>query len=126
MKLYLTNLCEVLDIETPNWRSNSVILLDGASPHVSSDTIDHIKKKLKIPVIFTGPYSYDAAAIELFFAYFKRTILASLDQTYGKKAFKEIIQFTALRICNMRKSSFVMFFRHVVLNMFQYLMFYKL
>ena len=33
--LYLTNLAIKLDMERPNWREDSVILLDGARPHVS-------------------------------------------------------------------------------------------
>ena len=46
------------------------MLLDNASYHVSNSAFE-IYKKFKIKTIFTGPYSYDAAPIELLFAAFK-------------------------------------------------------
>ena len=71
MMVYLTNLAIKLDMERPTWREDSVVLLDGARPHIAEQTVNHIVNKLKMPVIFTAPYSYDAAPCELFFAYFK-------------------------------------------------------
>ena len=38
MGLYLSWLAGKLDNETPGWRDNSVLLLDGASYHTSSET----------------------------------------------------------------------------------------
>jgi len=48
-----------------------VILLDNAPYHVSQGTLK-VLEELRIPVLFTGPHSYDGAACELFFAAFKR------------------------------------------------------
>ena len=59
-----------LDQEDANWRMNTVLLLDNAPYHTSNGTID-LFEGLNIPVIFTGPYSYDAAPIELLYAAFK-------------------------------------------------------
>ena len=59
-----------LDQENQNWRDNTVILLDNAPYHVSDGTVN-LFAGLDIPVIYTGPYSYDAAPIELLFAAFK-------------------------------------------------------
>jgi hypothetical protein len=44
-----------------------VFLLDGASYHISEEVQQQLSN-LKIPVIFTGPYSYDACPIELYFS----------------------------------------------------------
>jgi transposase len=47
-----------------------VILLDNAPYHTSEGTVN-LLGDLNIPVIYTGPYSYDAAPIELLFAALK-------------------------------------------------------
>ena len=44
--------------------------MDNAAYHRSEATL-RLLEDLKIPVIFTGPHSYDAAPIETFFAHFK-------------------------------------------------------
>ena len=59
-----------LDREDVDWREKTVILFDNASYHTSDNTL-RMMEGLNIPIIFTGPYSYDAAPIELLFAAFK-------------------------------------------------------
>ena len=71
-------------METPDWMSDSVLLLDNAKYHVSEETRAGIKK-LQIPVMYSGPYSYSSAPIELMFAGLKMGQLQPLDQPTGKK-----------------------------------------
>ena len=71
MELVLTNFALTLDKERPGWRKNTIFQLDGASWHTSSDTLD-VLKRLNITCIISGPYSYEAAPIELFFGCFKK------------------------------------------------------
>ena len=59
-----------LDQEDKNWRENTVVLHDNAPYAVSESSLD-IMKGLKIPMLFTGPHSYDGAPVELLFAAFK-------------------------------------------------------
>ena len=59
-----------LDQEDADWRENTVILLDNAPYHTSEGTVKFMEG-LRIPVLYTGPYSYDAAPVELLFASFK-------------------------------------------------------
>ena len=70
MDIYLRKLVLKLDHEDVNWRDNTVLLIDNAPYHASDNTID-LLGGLKIPILFTGPHSYDAAPIELLFAAFK-------------------------------------------------------
>ena len=70
MDIYIRELVLKLDQEDANWRDNTVILLDNAPYHASDSTIE-LMKGLRIPLLFTGPHSYDAAPIELLFAAFK-------------------------------------------------------
>ena len=68
--MFFVNLVKRLDETRENWRKNHIILMDNAPYHKSTDTI-RLLEHLKIPLIFTGPHSYDASPIELFFAAFK-------------------------------------------------------
>ena len=70
MEMFFTQLLEQLDRERPSWRSYMVILLDGAPYHCSVHMIEYFKRN-QVPIMFTGPHSYDASPIELFFAAFK-------------------------------------------------------
>ena len=71
MVVYLINLFKTLSEENANWKSKSVIMLDNATYHKSIEVLKLFEKE-KVQVIFTGPHSYAASPIELFFAAFKR------------------------------------------------------
>ena len=71
MEIFFHSLVRKLDQERPNWRSNTILLLDNAPYHTSGPAYD-MMAKLKLPVLFTGAYSYDASPVELFFAHFKK------------------------------------------------------
>jgi transposase len=84
IKLFLTSLAFRLDLDRPNWRGDTVFLLDGATYHLSSEIKEHLQK-LRINVIFTGPRSYDASPIELFWAHLKRGDINTEKKKTGKK-----------------------------------------
>ena len=63
-----------LDHDSPGWRKNSVLQLDGASYHNAEKTIK-LFKELNLPVVISSPYSFDGSPIELYFANFKRGII---------------------------------------------------
>ena len=71
MEIFIHKLVKVLDRENPNWRAETVWLLDNA-PYHTTISVRNVFQALRIPVLFTGPHSYDAAPCELFFAHFKR------------------------------------------------------
>jgi transposase len=70
MEMYFSRLIEHLDSQRRQWRKDTIILLDGAPYHTSAAMMEFYQKHC-IPVMFTGPHSYDASPIELFFAAFK-------------------------------------------------------
>ena len=70
MEIFLHKLVLKLEQEDANWRDNTILLIDNAPYHTSESTIT-LMEGLNIPVLFTGPHSYDAAPIELLFAAFK-------------------------------------------------------
>ena len=68
--LFLNYLIEALNSESPDWLENTVFLWDNASYHSSAETRS-VLKKMGINIIFSGPYSYSAAPIELLFGSLK-------------------------------------------------------
>ena len=79
------------------WRSNTVLVMDGASYHIASSTKD-LMKKLNLPVIILGPYSYDANPVELFFAAFKSDDINPRLVPTTKKHFDTVVKLVIDRI----------------------------
>ena len=71
MELFFTNFIKLLDEKDKYWRKTTIIMLDGASYH-TSESMMRFYKDNRVPLIFTGPHSYAASPIELFFAAFKK------------------------------------------------------
>ena len=63
---------KMLDKKNRYWRRDTIFMLDGASYHTSEGMRDFYKRN-NIPILFTGPHSYSASPIELFFAAFKKS-----------------------------------------------------
>jgi transposase len=70
MEIFLHSLAQRLDRERPEWRTDTILLFDNAPYHVCDATLK-IFEKLRMPLLFTGPHSFDAAPAELMFAAFK-------------------------------------------------------
>ena len=84
MELFFKDLVQKLDKERSNWRKNTIVVLDNASYHKSNIALK-MYEALRIPVMFTGPHSYDAVPAELFFAQFKSVNLNPDHLPMGKK-----------------------------------------
>ena len=84
MLIFLTKLVDQLDISLPSWREDTVILLDGAKYHVGSKVREYMRK-MKLDVIWSGPYSYDAAPIERLFGQLKLGEINAENQATGKR-----------------------------------------
>ena len=84
LELFFQNLVKKLSDERRYWRKDTVVLLDNAAYHKSGAAMKMFEK-LQIPLIFTGPHSYDAAPIELLFAAFKSEDINPRCVATGKK-----------------------------------------
>ena len=82
--LFLTELALVLDRERPLWRKDTLILMDNARYNLKDDIKAQIQR-LKMPVIHSGPYSYDAAPVERYFGYYKQGKVMPEADPSGKK-----------------------------------------
>ncbi len=122
MEIYLHELVAKLDDERPGWRKNTCLLWDNAPYHSSPATLG-VLEKLKIPVLFTGPHSYDASPCELFFAHFKKADINPNRLATGKANFRNVVKMTVLRAREIPRVNRVLFWRHCLIHIYRYLSF---
>ena len=84
MMVYLQYLLDLLDLERPSWKDDTVLLLDGARYHTGSQVREYLRK-LEVQVIWSGPYSYSTAPIEMVFGALKFGELNMDKKATGKK-----------------------------------------
>ena len=84
MKIFFHALVKKLEAERPYWHKNTVIMLDNASYHTCTTTMK-VFEELGVPVLYTGPYSYSASPVELFFAAFKAADINPRHAPMGKR-----------------------------------------
>ena len=84
MDIFFRYLDQRLEKERKNWKKNTIVILDNAPYHNSSMTLKTFES-LKLPIMFTGPHSYDASPCELFFAQFKSVDINPRHLPMGKK-----------------------------------------
>ena len=73
-----------LDADDMDWPSNTVFLLDGARYHTSEEMREYLRK-LQVEIIYSGPYSYSAAPIELLFGALKNGEINPVKEQTGKR-----------------------------------------
>ena len=84
MLIFLLHLVKLLDVERPGWRNDTVIQLDGARYYTGSKVREYMRK-LELQVIYSAPYSYSTAPIEMVFGALKCGELNTEEQKTGKK-----------------------------------------
>ena len=89
MMVFLIHLVEQLDLARPSWKDDTVLLLDGARYHTGSKVREYLRK-LELQVIWSGPYSYSTAPIEMVFAALKFGELNPDGKSTGKKALDKV------------------------------------
>ena len=84
MMVFLQYLLDQLDLERPSWKDDTVLLLDGARYHTGSQVREYLRK-LEVQVIWSGPYSYSTAPIEMVFGALKFGEINLDKKSTGKK-----------------------------------------
>ena len=82
--LFMRHLVKQLDIETPGWEDDTIILIDNAPYHTGKNLRKYFLK-MQIPVMYSAPYCYSSAPIETLFAHLKLGELNSERLPTGKK-----------------------------------------
>ena len=121
MEIYLVELVKMLDEEDVRWREDTVIMWDNASYH-SNPRTKRLLERLRIPLMFLGPYSYDMAPAELLFAKLKTADLHPGEIAVGKKNFTNVVSVVTESVSKIPKAFIVMYWHHVLLEAFNYLL----
>ena len=70
---FMKHLTRQLDSEDPDWQEKTVFLLDGARYRTGEKMREYFRK-LQVRVMYSGPYSYAAAPIEMVFGALGQTL----------------------------------------------------
>lgn len=84
MELFFTSLIKMMDERNRYWRKHHIIMLDNAPYHTSKQMMEFYEQN-DLPIMFTGPHSYSASPVELFFAAFKKENINPDMLPLGKK-----------------------------------------
>ena len=84
MELYFSNFIRMMDSKNTYWRKHHIILMDNAPYHTSNQMMRFYEEH-ELPIIFTGPHSYSAAPVELYFAHFKQDDINPRKLPTGKR-----------------------------------------
>ena len=118
MGIFLERLVSKLDNQNPRWRFNHILTWDGecsfiytfilrvlifwcsvsylllnllGAPYHRAEGAEATLERLKIPIMMHGPYSYDVASAELFFAAFKSKDINPNRVPMGKSHFDNVV-----------------------------------
>ena len=125
MALFMEQLVLKLDKLNPHWRNSTVIQWDGAAYHRAKGTLEMLER-LRVPIMMLGPYSYDAAPAELFFAAFKADDVNPNHIPLGKSHFSDVMKLVVNRCLKIPKAHLILNWHHCLLYIYRYLTFYKI
>ena len=98
-QMFLSHLAAKLDSESPEWRANTFIVVDGAPYHKCPATIALVKS-LGMSCLIAGPYAFEAMPVETLFSFVKRVDLNAGSIPTGKKS-KSITHLVTFQVCKM-------------------------
>ena len=125
MTLFLRHLARQLDRETPGWEESSYILLDNAAWH-SSEVMKKRLAKMKLPIIYSGTYSYSTAPAESVFAALKFGDLNPERLPTGKKSLSHVADMVGKKLSSLPRSTTVRYWHNAILEHYGFLWFQRL
>jgi hypothetical protein len=84
MELFFSNFIRMMDDRNRYWRKHHIILMDNAPYHTSNSMMEFYQVH-DLPIMFTGPHSYSASPVELYFAAFKKEDINPSKLPTGKR-----------------------------------------
>ena len=125
MNLFMEQLVLKRDKSNPFLRNSTIIQWDRASYHKAKGIYEMLER-LRIPIMMQGPYSYDIAPCELFFAAFKNDDINPRMVPLGKSHFDEVLKLVVKRCQEIPKVHLILNWHHCLLYVFRYLTFYQI
>ena len=82
-------------------------------------------ERLQVPIMMSGPYSYDLAPAELFFAEFKKVDVNPSKVPMSKTHFDTVLKLVVERCQQIKKEHLVLNWHHSLLYAYKFLMFHR-
>ena len=139
MGIFVEKLCLKLDKKNQHWRNSHILTWDGkeffkthifyilsGAPYHRAKGTKAMLERLQIPIMMSGPYSYDLAPAELFFAAFKKDDINPNKVPLGKTHFDKVLELVVQRCIVIKKEHLVLNWHHCLLYAFKFLMFHRI
>jgi transposase len=120
MGVFLRQFSIKLDRDRPGWREDSVILLDNASYHGSAATL-RLCKELRLPIMFTGPFSYAVSPVELFWSLLKRKDLNPDRLPLSKGYFANVVKLVLDEARGLSRVTLMLLWHYCLSHVYRYL-----
>ena len=114
-----------IDKQNPHWRNGTILAWDGAAYHRAKGTKEMLKR-LNVPIMMLGPYSYDAAPAELFFSAFKSDDVNPNKIPMSKGHFEAVLQLIVQRCLQIPKQHLILNWHHCLLYVYKFLTFFEI
>ena len=131
---FVRELVQKLEVERPNWREDTILLVDGAKMH-TTELVQSIYQKLKVPTMVASPYSYNLMATEKWHALFKSGELNPTGKSMTKSKyafivwftseftpvefFSNVIQVAVEKARSIRRATVIMIWHHITSELYQ-------
>ena len=123
--MFIKHFVAHMDKNSPRWRQESIITMDNALYHVSSDSLQFYRD-LDLPIILNPPHGYNVSPVELVFAAYKATQLNPENMKTGKSNFENIVYIVMRRLKEIPVSTRILYWHHTWTHVLRYLQFIKL
>ena len=145
MGVFVEKLCLKLDQQNPHWRNTHILTWDGkcrppgcsivlfahqylftiGAPYHRAAGTKKMLERLQVPIMMSGPYSYDLAPAELFFAEFKKVDVNPSKVPMSKTHFDTVLKLVVERCQQIKKEHLVLNWHHSLLYAYKFLMFHR-
>ena len=85
----------------------------------STEMVQGIYRKLKIPIMIAPPYSWNLVAVEKWHSMFKTGELNPTGKAMTKKGFENVIQVAVNKAREIRRATIIMIWHHVTLELYR-------
>ena len=123
--MFVRHLSNILDQGASNWREKTIITMDGAPYHMSSESMA-IYKSLDLPIMFNPPHAYNVSPAELVFAAVKSKNLNLGGLKTSKSNFHNVMVIIFERLKAIPRHTYVLYFHHCLQHTLRYLQFMRL
>ena len=117
--MFIRHLSNILDQQDTSWRQKTIITLDGAPYHFSSESLT-VYSGLRLPIMFQPPHAYNVAPAELVFAALKSKHMNPDGLPTGRLHFLNVLKMIIRRLKEIPHPTYVLYWHHCLQHTLRY------